>query len=442
MKPDKNAGAADKVIHRLAELRRQVGESVGAEHRAHEKEYQNLNTAMEELRVANEELVAQNEALIETQNELAEQRERYRELFEYAPDAYLVTDSRGTIRDANRFCESMLHLKRALLCGKAMLLFIDRAQRAEFRDAVASIADGPGIQHFRWRITPRRKLQNFEAELAASLMRNSDGHVESIRWLIRDITRVNETARQLTEYQRRLRALAAEVSKVEERERRRIAVDIHDRISQNLAIAKMKLLTLQSHASPEMRKQLDGEFAGVLALLGQSLEDTRTLTFELSPPVLYELGLSAALHWLAEQLQRQYNIKISVDAGDAADHLSEDVRSLLFRAVRELLTNVIKHADATAARVSLRQAGDFIRLTVADDGKGVDAEAAGDPQRAQGGFGLFSIRTRIEQIGGNFEISSLPDAGSRVTLTAPIKPPHGAADNKTEVAHGDANTAR
>src|SRR5439155_13434557 len=123
-----------------------------------------------------------------------------------------------------------------------------------------------------------------------------------------------------------------------------------------------------SHASPEMRKQLDGEFAGVLALLGQSLEDTRTLTFELSPPVLYELGLSAALHWLAEQLQRQYNIKISVDAGDAADHLSEDVRSLLFRAVRELLTNVIKHADATAARVSLRQAGDFIRLTVADDG--------------------------------------------------------------------------
>jgi signal transduction histidine kinase len=236
--------------------------------------------------------------------------------------------------------------------------------------------------------------------------------------------RAEEEARVL-EYQKRLRALAAELSMTEQRERRKIAIEIHDRISQNLAMAKMRLASIQSRFTAETKAALGAEFYDALFLLEQTIEDTRTLTFELSPPLLYELGLLPAIQWLGEQLSRRHGIRVVVDgSASAANQLGEDMRSLLFRSVRELLINVIKHAGATAARVSIRSYDGGVRLTVADDGHGIVTSA---PERgpavkngAHTGFGLFSMRTRLEEIGGKVEISSVPDSGTRVTLLVPI----------------------
>jgi signal transduction histidine kinase len=189
----------------------------------------------------------------------------------------------------------------------------------------------------------------------------------------------------------------------------------------------MKLAALQSQFSPETRARIQAEYYDALFLLEQTLEDTRTLTFELSPPILYELGLVAALQWLGEQMSRQCGLRITVDgvppatsaAAAARDAIGEDLRSLLFRSVRELLINVIKHADASAVRISVRDVDRGVRITVADDGSGFNPAVVAKG-RAPGGFGLFSMRMRLEDFGGKVEISSIPDAGTRVTLSAPI----------------------
>jgi signal transduction histidine kinase len=184
-------------------------------------------------------------------------------------------------------------------------------------------------------------------------------------------------------------------------------------------MAKMRFASIQSRFSPETKAQVSADFYDALFLLEQTLEDTRTLTFELSPPILYELGLVAALQWLGEELSRRHGIKIVVDGGGLrSDGLGDDLRSLLFRSVRELLINVVKHAQASAARVSIRAVDGSVRVTVADDGHGFNPAAAAEGD-AQGGFGLFSMRTRLEEIGGKVEISSVPESGTRVTLSAP-----------------------
>jgi len=218
-------------------------------------------------------------------------------------------------------------------------------------------------------------------------------------------------------YQGQLRSLASELTLIEERERRHIAVDLHDRVGQTLAVVQMKLDALTSSPlGAGQREALDE----VSSLIRQTGEDIRSLTFELSPPVLYELGLEAAIEWLAEQFEAQHGLRIEVIDDRQPKPLDEDVRTLIFRAVRELLVNVVKHARADTARVSLLREGDSIRAEVADDGIGFDASQPVTPNHLTGGFGLFSVRERLDSIGGSFEIDLVSDHGTRVLLVAPL----------------------
>jgi signal transduction histidine kinase len=326
----------------------------------------------------------------------------------------------------------MLNWSDAALRGKPAATLIGKGSRDAYLDGLSRVVRLGGVQHMLWRMRPRQKPE-FEAEVTASLVRNTDGKPASVRWLIRDITHIREAQQQLFEYQRRLRALTVELSLTEERERRKIAIEIHDRISQNLAMAKLRMASIQTRFSPDTKARVDADFYDALFLLEQTLEDTRTLTFELSPPILYELGLVSALQWLAEQLSRRHGIRVVIDgSAAAAEQLGDDLRSLLFRSVRELLINVIKHAKATAARVSIRGYDGGVRVTVADDGHGFDPVHAARND-TQTGFGLFSMRTRLEQIGGKVEISSVSDSGTRVTLSAPI----GTSISGGGIGHGN-----
>jgi signal transduction histidine kinase len=216
--------------------------------------------------------------------------------------------------------------------------------------------------------------------------------------------------------QERLGSLASEVALAAERERRRIAIGLHDRISQSLALAKMKLDSIRQHTAARNRPVVDE----VIALLEQTLDETRTLTFELSPPILYELGLLPALQWLAEQTQKRHHIRVIVDGNCPSDTLSSDLRVMLFQAVRELLINVAKHAKATTARVTCRVVDRQVRVMVIDDGEGFDPARLSTYGPGHAGFGLFSIRNHLEQLNGRFEIFTAVGHGTRVTLSTPV----------------------
>ncbi len=217
-----------------------------------------------------------------------------------------------------------------------------------------------------------------------------------------------------------LRSLAAELGQAEERERRRLAQAIHDHLQQLLVAAKLCTQRLTGASNPKTSREIAGQIA---QLLTESIDATRSLTFELSPPVLYDRGLSPALEWLGDWMKAKHGLTVAVNADEQADPGSQDVRILLFQATRELLFNVVKHAHVSKAEVCVRQTEDDLQIVVSDQGVGFDPRQTGSGQASSNGFGLFSIRERLELVGGRMEVESTPGSGSRFTLTVPNKRP-------------------
>lgn len=247
---------------------------------------------------------------------------------------------------------------------------------------------------------------------------------------------VNADARA---YQRRLAELSGELVDAEGRERRRIASVLHDSIGQSLALAKMSLQSVS--ASDDVAPATAKTISDVERLLGDVIQETRSLTSELSPPVLFELGLVPALHWLAERMLAQRGLKVDVDAADVPA-LPEKQSVALFEIASELLRNVVRHAHAGRAVVALRCHAAGVRMTVSDDGIGFDSKQTATAAGSHEGFGLFSVRERVRRFGGTFRISAQADRGTAVTIELPARPgaaapiQQGGLDERQPSDHG------
>jgi two-component system CheB/CheR fusion protein len=216
-----------------------------------------------------------------------------------------------------------------------------------------------------------------------------------------------------------LRQLAAELTRSEQRERERLARLLHDNLQQLLVAAKFQLTAIRSRAKDDrLREGIDL----VEDLLDQSLSASRSLTVELSPTILHEAGLDAALLWLARQMGVRHNLKVEMQMNATVEQDGEGVAVLLFSAVRELLLNIVKHAGVDSARVQLDRIGDDgVRIIVSDEGKGFDPATLRAGEDAATGLGLFGLIQRLEHIGGKCVIDSAPGRGTNVTLTARVR---------------------
>ena len=235
------------------------------------------------------------------------------------------------------------------------------------------------------------------------------------------LDRQTRPLQELAFYKRRLRSMATELLMTEERERRRLAVDLHDGLSQLIALAHMKLAALaRSQANG------NGQPGGSGASLAKSVEEirqvieeahkaVRSMTFQLSPPVLHDIGLEPALQWLAEDLRQRYGLPVCFEDDGKEKPTDDQTRVVVFRSVRELLINAAKHAAASHVRVSLARSGSTLCAVVEDDGVGMDSERL----RAKGS-GLFNIRERFGLLGGSVDIESAPGHGTMIRLRAPL----------------------
>jgi two-component system CheB/CheR fusion protein len=212
-----------------------------------------------------------------------------------------------------------------------------------------------------------------------------------------------------------LRALAFELTRAEESERQAIARDLHDGLGQVLTVAKLRVVKLLDGHREEEAHRIVRE---VEELINQAQESIRSLAFQLSPAVLYELGLIPALEWLIEEMKKTYGLSVEFADDGALKPLSQASRAILFRAIRELLINVVKHSGASAARLAARRTGNELEIAVSDDGNGFALDQSGQPTR---GYGLTSVRERLSFIGGRVEIASEPGNGTDVTLIAPLE---------------------
>ncbi|MEJ2672301.1 MAG: PAS domain S-box protein [Deltaproteobacteria bacterium] len=209
--------------------------------------------------------------------------------------------------------------------------------------------------------------------------------------IVEDINDRKRSEEEIRTYQEQLRALASEISLVEERERRRLATDLHDHIGQTLALAQIKLGEIKESAeSPAMAESLDE----IRLLVEQAIKSSRQLTFELSPPILYDLGLESAVEWFGDYLQEQHGLQVIVQPDDHYKPLAHETMVLLFQMVRELMLNAAKHARARQVKVSIRRENDNLLIAVTDDGLGIDRQQLAPSQKRPRGFGLFSVKER------------------------------------------------
>jgi signal transduction histidine kinase len=217
--------------------------------------------------------------------------------------------------------------------------------------------------------------------------------------------------------QRQLRFLASELILTEQKQRKHLATELHDYLAQMMVLGRLKVGQVRSKLTA-----IDPSLAYVIGeideIFTQSLNYTRTLMAELSPPVLQELGLPSALKWLAEHMLK-FGLHVEVHLSHDHVALPEDQRVLLYQSVRELLINVAKHAKTSRACLSLSNEGDHLRIVVRDDGSGFDA-ASVDARSEGVHFGLFSIRERMEAMSGWFQMDSTPGRGTTITLALPI----------------------
>lgn len=262
--------------------------------------------------------------------------------------------------------------------------------------------------------------------------RKSSGEIKGFVGTVTDISghmaQRDTLERQVLERTAQLRAMAMELTKTEERERQVIAHELHDGLCQTLAVAKLKLTALETARKiPPWGSDIRLKVAAIEALIDEADQAARSLSLQLSPAILHELGLVPALEWLAEEMQRAYRLRVRVHDGGVPKHLDEAVRNPIFRATRELLINVAKHAQTDVAELALTLADDELVVSVTDSGVGFDANH-GTTRSPKGGYGLLSVRERIGFIGGDMQIDSAPGDGTVVVLTVPLRARQAMAD--------------
>lgn len=209
-------------------------------------------------------------------------------------------------------------------------------------------------------------------------------------------------ALRIKEYQERLRTLNSEITLVEERERRRIAENLHDSLGQTLSLAFMNLTSVNANdCSPKIKKTIDF----TAKLLNKAVEESRALTYDLSPPILYELGFIPAVRWKLEQFEQDQNIRTVFEVQNEVPELKREITIFLYRIVGELLNNIIKHAKAQKVSIRISSDDQTYSINVLDDGVGIDPSKMKNTPGINGGFGLFSITERLESINGTFNIA-------------------------------------
>jgi len=235
---------------------------------------------------------------------------------------------------------------------------------------------------------------------------------------VRDITGRKRAETELLVRQQRLSEVTTELSMAEERERRRIATELHDNIGQDLVLARINLGMLAKSPMTSKQSVLLGKTRDIL---GEMIQRVRSLTHRISPPILENGGLEAALKCLGKQLETDFGLAVVFEHDSGVRPLTEEIRSVLYFAARELLINVAKHAQTSKAAVTIRCENSRFIIKIEDDGAGFDPDSIESTLNKDGnGFGLFNVHRRIKHLGGRFELESSAGLGTRATIVMPL----------------------
>lgn len=357
---------------------------------------------------------------------LGDSRSRLQGIIDSAMDAIITVDDQQRIVLFNPAAEQMFGCPAADALGASLERFIPERYRAPHRQHMADFsATGSSNRTMGGNmniVACRASGEEFPADISISQVER-DGH-KLFTAIVRDITSRRRAEAELEKSHQQLRDLTASLETVREDERTRIARELHDELGQQLTGLKMDLAWMESRL-PEGKPELAAKLDSMKKLVTATVASTRRISAELRPLVLDDLGLAAALDWLARDFSGHSGLEVAIDIGPDDWGLDNVLATTIFRIAQESLTNVARHAEASRVRISLARSGGRLILAVADNGRGMAADAT----EKRGHFGLLGIAERIRALAGELRISSRPGEGTTVSVSIPL-PPAAPAENQ------------
>ena len=414
------AGMGDTITHFIA-----IKEDISVRKLA-EDTIQRINTELESrvqertasLYAANERMRQEYEQRRTTQTALEEQMR--------IVDAFLAHSLTPLVFLDRQFNYVRVNAAFARACGKHVAdfpehqhfaFFPDAEQERSFAEVVQTGQPRQGVaQPLTFQEHPEGGVTYWDWTLVP--LCDAAGAVEYLVYSLENVTERKQAEDQVRQFQDQLRALATSLLLTEERERKQLALVLHDSIGQMLALMRIKIAALEKRLQAT---DAVAEATALKKLAEDTIRQVRGLTTDLSPPILYQGGLAAALQDVGEHVREEFGVDFIMDADSCPEQLDETLRVLLYQSGRELLINVGKHAQADQVRLTIAPQGDRLRLAIEDDGVGFDPSAPDTKDKAKKSFGLFSIRERMFHVGGTMEIVSAPGQGTTVTLSVPVK---------------------
>ena len=353
-----------------------------------------------------------------------ESQMRLQGIVDSAMDAIISIDANQRITLFNRAAERIFGYEPLEVLGQPLDMLIPARFHHEHHRHVeqfgrTGVSSRPMMAQ---RIVTALRKGGEEFPIDASISQNEIRGHRFFTVILRDVSVRERTRRELAQAREDLRELSVASRTAREQENSRISRELHDELGQNLTSLKMDLAWLESNTAPENAKFLK-TLAGMRSVLDSTVAATRRISADLRPLMLDDLGLLAALEWLAEETSRRHGFQVDLAVDEVSGSLAEPLASQVYRIVQESLTNAGRHAAARNVRVALRAIGPEVHLEVEDDGRGL----APDDLRKKGSFGLVGIRERVYILAGSVEIRGDAGQGTVIHVRLPIPAADGSA---------------
>ena len=335
---------------------------------------------------------------------IKESEKKYRLLAENSKDLIYLVKPNSEIEYISPSVKELLGYNATDVIGRKKYDFIHPDDLIKVQDTIKELmTNGTSKTPIQYRVKNAFNEYVWFESAKQAIKKNNE--VTGILSSCRNITERVETNEKIKNYQKSLQNLTNEIFLVEEKQRKEIAANIHDHLSQSLVIAKMKLQDLRANESLDQHLP-DIDF--IISHVDDALENSRKITYDLCPPVLYQLGIIDTMYWLSDKIEEQYKIKVEFSTNVESIELNDNELISIYRSIQEVITNSVKYANASKLTIDFKHTNEGLNILVCDDGIGFNVEETQTNTVLNRGFGLFKLKERIHNLNGTVHIISKP----------------------------------
>jgi PAS domain S-box-containing protein len=352
------------------------------------------------------------------ENSLRENDEKYKEFAELLPQTLFEIDLKGNLTFFNwNALQSFGYAQDTFDKGlKVTELFVPEDRKRFLANKKRTLR---GKQTGGNEYTMLRKDGSTLPVIIYSSPMSRDGKSAGLRGIIIDISEVKKKNMMLRESERKLRLLSSHLLTVQERERRRISMELHDEVGQSLTVLKLQIRSIKNKLN-NSQTGLKEDCVEILKYVDQTIENVRRFSRDFGSSILEDLGLCAALKWLVEDFEKHSNINVSLDIAQIDNLFSRESQILIYRIFQEAITNVDKHAHANQLSIVIMKKKKNIFFQIVDNGKGFDKKQINNRRSDTVGLGLTAMDERAKMLGGTLNVFSRKQRGTRITFIVPI----------------------